>query len=82
MKRGAIRRKAPAPAIRPEGRNKLFSQLSLMPDYRLVLLNRGPRGRIAPKVVHEQIELELPLATRTSHRANLKVYIRSDIMDS
>jgi hypothetical protein len=27
-------------------------------------LERGPRGRIAAKVVHDRIELELPLARK------------------
>jgi predicted transcriptional regulator len=32
-----------------------------MSNYGLVRLDRGPRGRIAPKVVHDRIELDLPL---------------------
>jgi len=32
-----------------------------MANYGLVQLERGERGRIAAKVVHDRIELELPL---------------------
>jgi len=32
-----------------------------MANYGLVRLERGPRGRIAAKVMHDRIELELPL---------------------
>jgi predicted transcriptional regulator len=35
-----------------------------MANYGLVRLERGPRGRIAAKVVHDRIELELPLVRR------------------
>jgi len=46
------------------GRKKpnLSRTLKTMANYGLVRLERGPRGRIAPKVVHDRIELELPLA--------------------
>lgn len=45
------------------GREKsnLSRTLKTMANYGLVRLERGERGRIAPKVVHERIELELPL---------------------
>lgn len=45
------------------GRKKpnLSRTLKTMAHYGLVRLERGPRGRITPKVVHERIELELPL---------------------
>jgi predicted transcriptional regulator len=45
------------------GRKKpnLSRTLKTMANYGLVDLKRGPRGRIAPKVVHDRIELELPL---------------------
>jgi predicted transcriptional regulator len=45
------------------GRKKpnLSRTLKTMANYGLVHLERGPRGRIAPKVVHDRIELELPL---------------------
>jgi predicted transcriptional regulator len=35
-----------------------------MANYGLVRLERGERGRIAPKVAHARIELELPLLGR------------------
>jgi len=45
------------------GRKKsnLSRTLKTMANYGLVRLERGPRGRIAAKVVHDRIELELPL---------------------
>ena len=48
------------------GRKKsnLSRTLKTMANYGLVRLERGERGRIAPKVVHERIELELPLLGR------------------
>lgn len=48
------------------GRKKsnLSRTLKTMSNYGLVRLERGPRGRIAPKVVHERIELDLPLIRR------------------
>lgn len=42
--------------------------LKTMANYGLVRLERGPRGRIAAKVVHDRIELELPLV-RKEHAA-------------
>ncbi len=52
------------------GRRKpnLSRTLKTMANYGLVNLERGPRGRIAPKVVHDRIELELPLV-RSRHAA-------------
>jgi hypothetical protein len=32
-----------------------------MEGYGLIRLKRGERGRIAPQVVHDRVELELPL---------------------
>jgi predicted transcriptional regulator len=32
-----------------------------MEGYGLVRLERGARGRITPKVVHDRVELDLPL---------------------
>jgi predicted transcriptional regulator len=54
------------------GRKKpnLSRTLKTMANYGLVRLERGPRGRIAPKVVHERIELELPLM-RNDHAASI-----------
>lgn len=48
------------------GRKKpnLSRTLKTMANYGLVDLRRGPRGRVAPKVVHDRIELELPLVCR------------------
>jgi predicted transcriptional regulator len=48
------------------GRKKsnLSRTLKTMANYGLVRLERGPRGRIAAKVVHDRIELELPLVRR------------------
>jgi len=45
------------------GRRKsnLSRTLNTMANYGLVTLERGPRGRIAAKVVHDRIELQLPL---------------------
>jgi predicted transcriptional regulator len=45
------------------GRQKsnLSRTLKTMANYGLVRLERGARGRIAAKVVHDRIELELPL---------------------
>ena len=45
------------------GRRKsnLSRTLKTMEGYGLVRLERGARGRIAPKVVHDRVELELPL---------------------
>jgi predicted transcriptional regulator len=35
-----------------------------MANYGLVRLERGARGRIAARVVHDRIELELPLVRK------------------
>jgi len=45
------------------GRRKsnLSRTLKTMEGYGLVRLERGARGRIAPKVTHDRVELELPL---------------------
>jgi predicted transcriptional regulator len=52
------------------GRQKsnLSRTLKTMANYGLVRLERGPRGRISAKVVHDRIELELPLV-RTDRAA-------------
>ena len=46
------------------GRKKsnLSRTLKTMEGYGLVRLVRGERGRIAPKVTHDRVELDLPLA--------------------
>jgi predicted transcriptional regulator len=48
------------------GRKKsnLSRTLKTMSNYGLVHLERGARGRIAAKVVHDRIELELPLVKK------------------
>jgi predicted transcriptional regulator len=48
------------------GRKKsnLSRTLKTMANYGIVQLERGERGRIAAKVVHRKIELELPLIDR------------------
>jgi predicted transcriptional regulator len=45
------------------GRKKsnLSRTLKTMAGYGLVRLDRGERGRLAPKVTHERVELDLPL---------------------
>lgn len=42
-------------------RSNLSRTLRKMESYGLVQLERGERGRIRPKVVHDRVELELPL---------------------
>jgi predicted transcriptional regulator len=48
------------------GRKKsnLSRTLKTMANYGLVRLERGPRGRIAAHVIHDRIELELPLVRK------------------
>ena len=48
------------------GRKKsnLSRTLKTMANYGLVRLERGPRGRIAAKVAHDRIELDLPLVCK------------------
>jgi predicted transcriptional regulator len=48
-------------ALTGRKKSNLSRTLKTMANYGLVRLDRGDRGRIAPKVVHERIELELPL---------------------
>jgi len=52
------------------GRKKsnLSRTLKTMANYGLVRLERGPRGRIAAKVVHDRVELDLSLV-REDHAA-------------
>jgi predicted transcriptional regulator len=52
--------------VRLTGRKKsnLSRTLKTMANYGLVGLERGARGRIAARVVHDRIELELPLARK------------------
>jgi predicted transcriptional regulator len=44
--------------------SNLSRTLKTMANYGLVRLERGPRGRIAARVVHDRIELELPLVRK------------------
>lgn len=43
-------------------KSNLSRTLKTMAGYGLVRLERGARGRLAPKVVHDRVELDLPLA--------------------
>lgn len=68
-----IAEKAPASLdelARLTGRRKsnLSRTLKTMAGYGLVRLERGTRGRIAPKVAHDRVALDLPL-TRTNQAA-------------
>ena len=40
----------------------LSRTLKTMAGYGLVRLERGARGRLAPRVVHDRVELDLPIA--------------------
>ncbi len=51
--------------ITGRAKSNLSRTLKTMEGYGLVRLERGERGRIAPKVEHDRVELELPL-TRQS----------------
>ena len=42
-------------------KSNLSRTLRTMESYGLVQLERGERGRIRPKVMHDRVELELPL---------------------
>ncbi len=46
------------------GRKKsnLSRTLKMMAGYGLVRLERGERGRVTPRIVHDRVELELPLS--------------------
>jgi predicted transcriptional regulator len=45
--------------ITGKAKSNLSRTLKTMAGYGLVTLERGERGRIAPKVVHDRVELEL-----------------------
>jgi predicted transcriptional regulator len=48
-------------------KSNLSRTLKTMAGYGLVYLERGERGRITPTVIHDRVELELPLKrSRTS----------------
>jgi hypothetical protein len=38
------------------------ARMTIQAGYGLVRLERGERGRITPKVTHDRVELDLPLA--------------------
>ncbi len=44
-----------------KAKSNLSRTLRTMEGYGLVRLERGPRGRITPKVTHDRVELNLPL---------------------
>ena len=43
-------------------KSNLSRTLKTMAGYGLVRLERGARGRLAPRVVHDRVELDLPIA--------------------
>ena len=47
--------------ITGKAKSNLSRTLRTMAGYGLVQLERGERGRITPKVVHDRVELDLPL---------------------
>jgi predicted transcriptional regulator len=47
--------------ITGKAKSNLSRTLNTMAGYGLVELERGERGRITPKVVHDRVELDLPL---------------------
>src|SRR5438876_737490 len=48
--------------ITGRAKSNLSRTLKTMAGYGLVRLARGARGRITPKIVHDRVELDLPLA--------------------
>jgi predicted transcriptional regulator len=44
-------------------KSNLSRTLKTMAGYGLVRLERGERGRIAPKVIYDRVELDLPLTS-------------------
>src|SRR5260370_5519016 len=47
--------------ITGKAKSNLSRTLRRMESYGLVRLERGERGRITPKVVHDRVELDLPI---------------------
>jgi predicted transcriptional regulator len=47
--------------ITRKAKSNLSRTLRMMEAYGLVRLERGERGRITPKVLHDRVELKLPL---------------------
>src|SRR5580700_7304363 len=71
-----IAEKAPASLdelARLTGRKKsnLSRTLRTMASYGLVRLERGERGRIAPKLTHDRVELELPLTGAPERQSDI-----------
>lgn len=50
--------------ITGRAKSNLSRTLRTMAGYGLVRLDRGERGRIMPKVMHDRVELELPIKVR------------------
>jgi predicted transcriptional regulator len=50
--------------ITGKAKSNLSRTLKKMEGYGLVRLERGERGRIKPKVLHDRVELDLPLLWR------------------
>ncbi|HKV54049.1 MAG TPA: helix-turn-helix domain-containing protein [Candidatus Binataceae bacterium] len=48
-------------ALSGRQKSNLSRTLKAMSNYGLVKLDRGSRGRLTPRVLHERIELDLPL---------------------
>jgi predicted transcriptional regulator len=53
-------------ALTGRKKSNLSRTLKTMAGYGLVRLERGQRRRVAPKVVHDRIELDLPLLRKTN----------------
>jgi predicted transcriptional regulator len=53
-------------ALTGRKKSNLSRTLKTMANYGLVHLERGARGRIAAKVMHDRIELELPLVRKVA----------------
>jgi predicted transcriptional regulator len=49
-------------------KSNLSRTLKTMAGYGLVRLERGERGRMSPKVVHDRVALDLPLTEPTKRR--------------
>lgn len=50
--------------ISGRAKSNLSRTLKTMAGYGLIRLERGARGRLAAKVVHDRVELDLPIARR------------------
>jgi predicted transcriptional regulator len=50
-------------SITGKAKSNLSRTLRTMEGYGLVRLERGERGRITPRVMHDRVELELPLTS-------------------